>query len=477
MKETIVQELTLFWEKLRYFALRLSEMPRSLIEDPSSVSKGDLAMMAVTALLIVGFLIGGVIRFLKAPWKKKGGMLLSTLLVILIVGTILFFSLRGVELPKAEEGERAESVVLGEEELPYSDRYSLCVGKWDSYYALYYNTWMLTDDVVTLPMEGGLVFQLSGIHSLPGTANFALDSIGMIDDMAGLALSRIDSGFRPPQGATEQIRDANDSEDSLGLLVMPEASLTDMAWYGEPGEELSDGDRSFIVLENDGESVLFIMEDPTWINSDGRLTAALCEGRQIGPDVIYAEASTEILSRGSGVTQLLLCDPREDETQLARLRELLDALLDSRVRVLRGLTEEELASLLPTRLVEASGGAATGNGSFSIPCTRLIGKNMRDEGLMQTLEWIGAGPEGESVRYLLRNAAWLYSGGEDEPFRSWRDAYEAGKKTPDEAMSAFIGCTAVAYEDGWLIQPGRFYLNRGNSMTDNYYYLTVEPAA
>ena len=477
MKETLTQELTEFWEKLRYFALRLAEMPKALIEDPDSVSKGDLAMMALTVLLVVGFLIGGVIRFLKAPWKKKGGMLLSTLLLILIVGAILFFSLRGVELPKAEEGKRAGSVVLGEEELPYSDRYSLCVGKWDSYYALYYNSWTLTDDVVTLPMENGLVFQLSGIHSLPGTANFTISSIGTEDNMAGLSLSRIDSGFRPPKDAAAQLKDANVSEDSLDFLVMADAALTDMAWYGEPGEELSDGDRRFFVLENDGASVLFIMEDPSWINSDGRLTAALCEGRQIGPDVIYVGASTEIKSRGSGVTQLLLCDPRQDETQLARLRELLDELLDSRVRVLRGLTEEERGALLPDKLVEASGGASTGNGSFSIPCTRFIGMNMRDEGLMQMLEWIGEGPEGESARYLLRNAAWLYSEGEDEPFQSWRDAYEAGKKTPDEAMSAFIGCTAVAYEEGWLIQPGRFYLNRGGSMTDNYYYLTVEPAA
>ena len=49
--------------------------------------------------MVALFLLGGVIRFLTEPWKKKLQSLLTTLLVLLVLAVIAFLVLRRVPLP------------------------------------------------------------------------------------------------------------------------------------------------------------------------------------------------------------------------------------------------------------------------------------------------------------------------------------------------------------------------------------------
>ena len=97
--EIIRQELELFWRKLVYFSEQFLDFARQIIKDPTIVERGDLALMAATLLIVVLFIIGGVIRFLTEPWKKKLQSLLATLLVILVLAVIAFFVMRNVPLP------------------------------------------------------------------------------------------------------------------------------------------------------------------------------------------------------------------------------------------------------------------------------------------------------------------------------------------------------------------------------------------
>ena len=57
--------------------------------------------MEPTALIAALFLIGGLIRFITEPWKKKGESLLGLLLTLLVLAVAAFFVLRRLPLPTA----------------------------------------------------------------------------------------------------------------------------------------------------------------------------------------------------------------------------------------------------------------------------------------------------------------------------------------------------------------------------------------
>ena len=99
--EIIRQELELFWQKVVFFTGQFADLARQIIQDPARVSRGDLILMIATLLIVALFLIGGVIRFITEPWKKKGQSLIGTVLVILVLTIIAFIVLRKVPLPNA----------------------------------------------------------------------------------------------------------------------------------------------------------------------------------------------------------------------------------------------------------------------------------------------------------------------------------------------------------------------------------------
>ena len=75
--------------------LRLEPDPPRGDEFSSALGLFDLLSDSPVAL----FLLGGVIRFLTEPWKKKGESLLTTLLVLLVLAVVAFLVLRRVPLP------------------------------------------------------------------------------------------------------------------------------------------------------------------------------------------------------------------------------------------------------------------------------------------------------------------------------------------------------------------------------------------
>ena len=97
--EVIRQELALFWQKLCYFFNLFVDFARQVVKDPTMVSRGDLIMMGATLLIVVLFLLGGLIRFLTEPWKKKWDSLVVTLLVLLALAVVAFIVLKKVSLP------------------------------------------------------------------------------------------------------------------------------------------------------------------------------------------------------------------------------------------------------------------------------------------------------------------------------------------------------------------------------------------
>ena len=98
-KGSFIQELALSWEKLKYICALMLDLARGIAADPGSVPKGTLILIGAVLLIVVLFVIGGLIRFIAEPWKKKGEALLTLLAFLLVLAVILFFVLRAVELP------------------------------------------------------------------------------------------------------------------------------------------------------------------------------------------------------------------------------------------------------------------------------------------------------------------------------------------------------------------------------------------
>ena len=472
MRETLANELSLFWLKLRFFGGKTTQAWHSFLsEGPGGVSKGDFAMMVLTLLAVALFLIGGVFRFLKAPWKKKGGMLLTALLVILIVAILLFFSLRAVELPQyGLEGSDApteKTVELGEESLTLSSRYSLSVGKYDPHYDIVKSEWVLQDDSVALPLSDGSLFLVTGIHSLPGKPGFAVQELYDAGDGGYAMLKRLDRS----QGRI--------CDDFLQIRTFTNKGLSVLPFSGEVGEELSFGGCTYLVLEREEDGLVFLENNPGWLDQFGETIIGLSLARPVGQDTVMATIRAWAGNFNGTTTILDFHDPRDDPEQFARMRGLLEAVLDEYVHILHGLSDEELTALLPDRVADQPERYAVVDGSFSIPCTRLLGMSRYDTqgSSYDEFVWLGTDADGQPVRYTLRNVAIAADyHGKTETYDKWRDAFEAGRKTPDESMSAFIGCRAVAYEGGWLLCPGKVHFSKINSMANNYYYLTMRPA-
>ena len=99
-KDMLLQELTLFWLKLRYFGGLLKDAPRIIWEGSAGVGQfADRWFAVLTAVAVAIALIAWLVRLIKAPWKEKPGILLHALIVLLIVAVILFFTLRGIDIP------------------------------------------------------------------------------------------------------------------------------------------------------------------------------------------------------------------------------------------------------------------------------------------------------------------------------------------------------------------------------------------
>lgn len=130
-------------------------------------------------------------------------------------------------------------------------------------------------------------------------------------------------------------------------------------------------------------------------------------------------------------------DPQVQEYMIA----LLEELAADHIKVIRDLSEDEMAAYLP-REIKLLGGIEQ-NEMFAVPCDRVT------ELQSEKIVFLGKTPDGESVRYTLYNGAEIIAsmgdpsgwdnvayilGDLDTPallIRQWREAWEAGKDAPD----------------------------------------------
>ena len=91
---------------------------------------------------------------------------------------------------------------------------------------------------------------------------------------------------------------------------------------------------------------------------------------------------------------------------------------------------------------------------------------------LSVIRFIADGPDGKAHTWSLANGGDIYrSISARYKFKNsgdWAEAYKDGRKDPDSDMSEWVGATAVAFDDGWLIISGK--LDEGKTQ---FYYLTM----
>ena len=461
-----MDKLAVYWEQAKdatalvmAFLERAKSAPMEIWE--GSAGEAGTRMFIVLVLIGVAFgLISLIVSFFKASWRGKLHILLVTVLTLMVVGVILWYGLKDAEAAALPE---ADTIAVGETEALTYPQYTL---DHDAEAA----DWKLTDDVFTVRVGGGTVVQLAGLDDVDGRV-FFVNSFRR-EENGEISAMLIYSAFAG--SATGDIRGWG-TNDFLELRVIPGGRLAEQPWYAAAGETREAWGEIYTVLENEDDHVLFLREDG-WLAENGDPLRAVCLARQEGPDVVMVSLRTISMQidyhvdsneRDNGAASAYSdYDPAADADLRARLGTQAAAFLDGHVTLLRDLSMADAASVLPERVTVPGDGKDRG---FSVPCEELV--ELGSDETSQYIRFYGPDADGERVLYTMQNGGVMLMNDRTGEYEAWEEAYRAGRSEPDAAMSALLGGTAVAYEDGWLMNPGAFI--RRLLSEENYYYLTV----
>lgn len=139
-------------------------------------------------------------------------------------------------------------------------------------------------------------------------------------------------------------------------------------------------------------------------------------------------------------------------------------------------TPEDAAKLLPHELQ-----LWDGNKKFSkkplltLPCSEILQLGYGDD-QRSIVRFCSVDADGKPVIITMTHIArMLFDEIEPAQTKAWLDAYKANRKSPNPAMSAYLGVDAVPVDGGWVLDFGTTYA------WDNYdqqqplcVYLTME---
>ena len=433
------------------------------------ISRGILIGAAgLAAITILSLLI----YYLRCIFKKKRenpGALIAVLLIICGVFVL------GERMKPAE----AVPVTVDGVELLSYERYSLSRGHLvffrRSSVLMLDSTWYFSDDVFSFMTDESTLLQLSGLRMLSEEKTYYLHSAETDAHLPGLHFYYNEDG-----------EDFTVLAD-LDVYVLKDRKLSEEGWFLDAGESTEassfcsfeshiemDGsvrysalDTDYRILENDGETITFLMT----LKDRYLKPTAVCMARQYGQDIVAAVSYAERDASGAFHDRTPF-DPDGSMEQRAILLEPLRTLFDGNIRLIADPTDEMLALALPRSIDNCPCWLFDKGARLSIPCSRLLameydGKNT------QVLRFIGPGPDGEECLYTLLNGGNGVDGKERERREHWNLVYKGDKTAVDNDMSQFLGTRAIRCDGGWVVKMGTFLGDSGSSY-DHYYYLTAE---
>lgn len=461
-----VKHMELFRMRLELFFGLAQDAPKMIWE---GMELGTRIFTILIATAIVVGIISALVSFIKGNWKTKLRMLGTLLIIVLVLAAILYYALDSIEdilMPEPEDIQISGQTV---QDYP---QYSLARGTLDNQSVS--EDWFLMDSVVSLQVTDELFLQLCDLPELPGDGAFHVTGIENWDETFLVRLERNDVKVNPAALREDQ-DDVSAIHEWLELCVYSEPSWSPSPWELETGEECETEDARYTVLENNGAQLLYLLEDG-WQLEDGTPVVGLCLAQRTETEEICVTLrhqryhSSGWSTVDEGISDI---DPGESPELMESMLEVIEDFLDQHMILLRGLSDEERDVLLPQTLVDYPvGGVNKKDGNFSLYCKRLLSFGWYDDS-PGILRLIGESPDGEEVIITIRNGGLIAREEDQAKLKAWMSAFTREKERPDKNMSDYLGCTAVAYQDGWLLHPGTVHGQNGDY--ENYYYLTMEP--
>ena len=464
--EVVKTHLETFWMRLELFFGLAKDSPKMIWE---GMELGTRIFTILVGTAIVVGILSALVSFIKGNWKTKLGMLGTLLIIVLVLAAILYFALDSIEdilMPEPEDLQ-----INGQAVQDYP-QYSLARGTLNDQTVS--EDWLLMDSVVSLQVTDELSIQLRNLPDLPGDGTFRVTGINTWDETFIVRLERND--VKTTAAAIREDQDnASVVHEWLELCVYSGSSWSPSPWSLEPGEEQETENAKYTVLENNEDQLLYLIEDG-WALEDGTPIVGLCLAQRTETEELCVTLRHQRYhyygwsSVDEGITDT---DPGKSPELMESMLAVIEDFRNQHLILLRGLSEEERDVLLPQTLVDyPAGGVNKEDGNFSLYCKRLLSFGWYDDS-PGILRLIGENPDGEEVIITIRNGGLIAREGEQAKLKAWMSAFTRGRENPDKNMSDYLGCTAVAYQDGWLLHPGSVHGQNGDY--ENYYYLTMEP--
>ena len=431
------------------------------------------AIVIAAAVLIAVSLVAAVVSTIRTLIKKKKFDCFAFFFLAILYSVGLWIAQGQIVSHTLPEGE---IIRLGDEEAVAYGQYSLARGTMESEPVVYVSPiWFFADEVFSYRVSNNAVIQLPGMLSV-GNNTFHWDHVFRETDYARLEAS---CAYSENKGESTYI--------SLKFLYYPNVQMSEEGWFLDAGETAEAetahlGDTTAVnytveILENTEDRVIVLARSPE-IEEE-----RVCLAQQEGPDLLVAVVSSHKSTFDENGQSL-----EEDYSFLSDIErrdplvKLLVDLFDEKVRLFRDLTEEQLKTILPDRIVDYPIGLSVGK-HFSIPCRDLIEMNhvrfpWNSRYSTDVIRFVGAGPDGKDYQYSLYNFdimnvnAYEVTEKDWDFFDSFDAAYRDTQATSDPVISEFIGVKAVNYHNGWLILMGN---DNANGKEKQYYYLSMEP--
>ena len=290
--------------------------------------------------------------------------------------------------------------------------------------------------LTSLDDAGGYSYTVRSINDLGDCCEIQLESArgGMVDnrnDFAAVTLRILTEGEENPW-------------ECFGIPYAPAGEIVHQK------NEHSDWHRDCLILEQTEDTLCFVADEGR-IDRGVPVTFLVCIRLYDG---YFLEARAEHRLMNVGTGYLSETDPYRDEALREPLREVAEDLLRGATVILQP-TPEDAAKLLPHELQLWNGNKQLSKEPLlTLPCSEILQLGYGD-GQRSILRFRSVDAGGAPVIFTMTHITrMLFDEVETAQTKAWLDAYKANKKSPDPAMSEYLGVDAVSVDGGWVLDFG-----------------------
>ena len=306
----------------------------------------------------------------------------------------------------------------------------------------------LLDTSATISYRGSIL-QLTGLDDVGGYS-YTVQSIDDRGDCCEIQMESVKGGMVEHRldSASVMLRILEEGEENpwecFGLPYAPAGEIVHQK------DENSDFHRDCLILEQTEDTLCFVADEGR-IDRGVPVTYLICI-RLYDGYFLEARAEHTLLNVGTGY--LSENDPYRDEALREPLRKAAEDLLRGATVILHP-TPEDAAKLLPHEVQVWNGNKKLSKEPLlTLPCSEILQLGYGDD-QRSILRFRSVDASEKPVIFTMTHITRMqFDEIETAQTNAWMEAYKANKKSPDPAMSEYLGVDAVPVDGGWVLNFG-----------------------